>query len=329
MQAYENPKVTILVPCYNVEQFLPQCLDSLATQKLKELQIICINDGSTDNTLSILQDYAAHDERFEIIDKPNSGYGASMNCGLQKARGEYIGIVESDDFADSRMFKRLYNMAKKHDCDLVKCNYAEYENGKIHRLYPFEGYPYKRVFNPGEYRNIIRVLPIIWAGIYRRSMLLENRILFTETPGASYQDTAFVQRVWFAAERVALLPGCFLNYRTDNAASSVKSSSKVYEICKEFTTSEAFLAQRPDKYALFAPVLNSVKMATYRWNFNRIAPEYRLDFCKRWIAELSCAEREGMLPHHIMSELDWAQYAELKADPEAFVEAYPDGLPWG
>ena len=95
MSALEHtPKVSILVPVYNVERFLPQCLDSLVAQTLEDIQIICINDGSTDGSLEILERYAAQDSRIEIIDKPNSGYGASMNCGLDAARGEYIGITE-------------------------------------------------------------------------------------------------------------------------------------------------------------------------------------------------------------------------------------------
>ena len=91
--ASETPKVTVLVPCYNVEKFLPQCLESLIGQSLRQLQIVCINDGSTDSTLAVLRSYAARDKRIQIIDKPNSGYGASMNRGLDAARGEYVGIV--------------------------------------------------------------------------------------------------------------------------------------------------------------------------------------------------------------------------------------------
>ena len=91
-------KVSVLVPIYNVEDFLADCLESLVNQTLKEIEIICINDGSKDRSLEIIKEYAAKDERIVIINKENTGYGDSMNRGLKKAVGEYVGIVEPDDF---------------------------------------------------------------------------------------------------------------------------------------------------------------------------------------------------------------------------------------
>ena len=96
----KQPKVSILVPCYNVEKYLKQCLDSIVNQTLQDIEIICINDGSTDSTLDIIKQYAKNDDRFVVIDKQNEGYGKSMNRGLDAATGEYIGIVESDDWIE-------------------------------------------------------------------------------------------------------------------------------------------------------------------------------------------------------------------------------------
>jgi glycosyltransferase involved in cell wall biosynthesis len=105
------PKVSIIVPIYNVEKYLRECLDSIVKQTLKDIEIVCVNDGSTDSSLDIIKEYAEKDERVKYIDKPNSGYGISMNQGLDKAQGEYIGIVESDDFIKPEMFEELYNLA--------------------------------------------------------------------------------------------------------------------------------------------------------------------------------------------------------------------------
>ena len=102
-------KLSVLVPIYNVEQYLPQCLDSLCAQTLKSLEIICINDGSTDASGAILDEYSKNNPNIIVINKKNSGYGDSMNCGLRKAVGEYIGIVESDDFIDPDAFEKLYS----------------------------------------------------------------------------------------------------------------------------------------------------------------------------------------------------------------------------
>lgn len=124
-----EPKITVLVPTYNVERYLPQCLDALCAQTLRDIEIICINDGATDGSPSILRSYAAKDQRIRIIDKPNSGYGASLNRGIAEAKGEYIGIVEPDDFPDKRMFKKLYKDAKRANADVAKCNFFNYFDG--------------------------------------------------------------------------------------------------------------------------------------------------------------------------------------------------------
>ena len=108
---YNFPKISIIVPIYNTNKYLNECLISLQNQTLKDIEIICVNDGSTDNSLDIIMEYI-NDNRFIIINKNNSGYGDSMNQGLNFANGEYIGIVESDDFVDIEMFKSLYRILK-------------------------------------------------------------------------------------------------------------------------------------------------------------------------------------------------------------------------
>ena len=144
----DTPKVSIVVPVYNVEKYLRECLDSLLAQKLKDIEIIVVNDGSTDSSADIAAEYAARDSRVRLISKENEGYGKTMNRGFSEARGEYVGIVESDDFADPRMFKDMYKFAKKHDLDLVKANYYEHSDAGDVFQEPFAGFAYKTVFDP-------------------------------------------------------------------------------------------------------------------------------------------------------------------------------------
>lgn len=127
-----TPKVSILVPVYNVERFLPQCLDALCGQTLRDIEIVCINDGATDGSPAILHEYAARDARVCVINKRNTGYGNSLNLGISQARGEYIGIIEPDDFPDKRMFKKLLKVAERTHADVVKCNYFNYFEGSDH-----------------------------------------------------------------------------------------------------------------------------------------------------------------------------------------------------
>lgn len=119
-------KISVVVPVYNVEKYLKECIDSIINQTLEDIEIICVNDGSTDSSLEILNDYAKKDSRIIVINKSNSGYGHTMNMGLNAATGEYVGIIESDDFADKNMFEDLYKLAKEYDADIVKGDWYNY-----------------------------------------------------------------------------------------------------------------------------------------------------------------------------------------------------------
>ena len=115
----ENVKVSVVVPVYNAEKYLERCLDSLRKQTLKDIEIICVNDGSTDGSGEILAEYAAHDKRFKVITQENQYIGAARNRGIEAARGEYVGFVDSDDWVSPNYFEDLYNAAKKYNTDVA------------------------------------------------------------------------------------------------------------------------------------------------------------------------------------------------------------------
>lgn len=325
--ARQAPKVSVLVPCYNVESYLEQCLDSLVSQTLEDIEIICINDGSTDSTLDIITSYAQRDARIRVIDKPNSGYGASMNEGLALATGNYIGITESDDFASPEMFKKLYTKARRHDLDVVKSNFFNYYNGEDHKEETFRGFRYRRVFDPGDTPHILAATPSIWAALYRRSMIEGAQIKFNETPGASFQDGAFVLKCWFAARRAYLMPGAFLHYRNDNPHSSVKSSAKIYAVCQEFASTDAFMRSDPARYKKFVAELNGHRFNTYRWNYNRIAPEYYKEFAQRMYDDMLAIDQRGELLKEGFFPDNWELVQELLAvGSEAFAKKYSSGM---
>ena len=273
-------KVSILVPIYNVEKYLGQCLTSLVNQTLKDIEIICINDGSTDSSLEILNKFQKKDPRIIIINKKNSGYGASMNMGLNIASGEYIGIVESDDFANSTMFEELYSLAKTNNLDLIKSdfNYYTTSNGQIRKAGLIKGNYTKNIFNIKDNPVIVKIMPSIWSAIYKKDFLIKNEIKFLETPGASYQDTSFAFKTLVCANRIMFTSKSYLNYRVDNENSSVKSKEKVYAICQEWDEITKFLNTRQD----LKSVVNDFKLSTqfnrYKWNLLRIDSSYRDDF---------------------------------------------------
>ena len=265
------PAVSVLVPCYNVEKYIRQCLDSVVGQTLTDMEIICLNDGSTDGTLAILQEYAAKDSRVRIIDKPNSGYGDSMNKGLEAATGEYIGIVESDDWAEADMFESLYALAKQHDCDMVKSAYNFYWSTPKERreLCAVPSEFADRLLLNEEHADFSRIAPSIWSGIYRREMLEQYGIRFLNTPGASYQDTGFHAKTWMASRSIWVTSKAYLQYRQDNMNASVKSRRKIFAVVHEFRSIERFLAQW-NLEEEWEAIKDRAKFKCYSWNYNRL-----------------------------------------------------------
>ena len=248
------PAVSVLVPCYNVEKYIRQCLDSVVGQTLADMEIICLNDVSTDGTLAILQEYAAKDSRVRIIDKPNSGYGDSMNKGLEAATYEYIGIVESDDWAEADMFEALYTLAKEHDADMVKSAYNFYWSTPKERreLCAVPSEFADRLLLNEEHADFSRIAPSIWSGIYRREMLEQYGIRFLTTPGASYQDIAFSFKVYCCAKRFMMLEKAYLHYRVDNENSSINSKGKVFCVCDEWNEVKRFMKKAANIFFISA-----------------------------------------------------------------------------
>lgn len=264
-------KISILVPICNVEKFLGKCLESLVNQTLQDIEIICINDGSKDNSIKIIKEFAEKDKRIVIIDKPNSGYGDSMNKGLDIANGNYVGIVESDDFVELNMFEELYKLAQVYDADVIKSNFNLYWENPEKIIYFNNVNATEVVDNIVKSRDILFwSLPAVWSAIYKRSWLLEKNIRFLPTPGASYQDTSFNFKVACAANKIVLTPTAYLYYRQDNSNSSVKSASmeKVFCLHKEWDEAQRFIIERNiDKYMNY---LQTLKFNGFLWNYSRI-----------------------------------------------------------
>lgn len=309
------PKVSIIMPACNVEKFIRECMDSVVNQTLKDIEIIVVNDGSKDSTGSILDEYAAKDDRVKVIHKVNTGYGNSMNVGLDHATGEYVGVVETDDYADLDMFEKLYEAAKKHDADVVKSNYYTYVSKPEPKSTYFEVLKefdkYDEVFCPLDFQAVYRVRPCIWSGIYRRQMLVDNNVRFNETPGASYQDTSFAFKVWTSAERALLVKDAYLHYRVDNANSSVKSTAKIFCLCDEYGAIEAFLENHPEKKAKIAKMKAYLKYESYRWNLDRLTLEFKYVFLLRMREELLKDEKEGNLDQTLFMPHQWKRLDEI------------------
>lgn len=290
----KTPKVSVLVPIYNVEKYLRQCLESIVNQTLEDIEIICLNDGSTDGSLDIIKEFAANDKRIVVVDKENSGYGDSMNQGLKLATGKYIGIVESDDFVDVDAFERLYNYARVYDAEVVRANYYFNKASKDKKNYYLDPNETGRVIDPARHTSIFYQAPAIWSAIYKREFLRDNKIEFLPTPGASYQDTGFNFKVWAMAHRVYFTSEAFLHYRIDNEASSINSPGKVLNVCYEYAEIERYLKERNVLEEL-QPILQAAKFGAYYWNIYRLKAKFLPEFLQKIKTEYQEAQSNGWL----------------------------------
>lgn len=317
------PKVSIIVPVYNVEQYLHECLESIVNQTLQDIEIICINDGSTDNSLKILEQYAQKDPRIQIIDKPNAGYGNSMNLGFAAAKGEYIGIVESDDFIDKNMFEELYSLAKTGDCDIVKSDWYNYftktktgtKNGRVCDYN-------SAITNVKEHPEMLCIQPSIWSAIYRRDFVKNTGVKFLETAGASYQDTSVSFKLFCLAERILFTNKAYLSYRQDNANSSINNSSKALVICKEFEEIDRFLEEnKVIKDAVLTQKLIAQYKA-YRWTIKRVAHQHRKEFIHRISEEFNRYRKQNDITPEALERIGESRLDNLVKNPDLFLKKF-------
>ncbi len=121
--------VSIIVPCYNVAPYVDACMDSLVRQTLRDIEIICVNDGSTDGTPVLLHAWEERDSRVRVIDRENGGLSVARNTGMELASGEYIGFVDPDDYVEHSMYARLLEEARRHDAEITGCGYTGFSDG--------------------------------------------------------------------------------------------------------------------------------------------------------------------------------------------------------
>lgn len=234
-------KISVIVPIYNVEKYLPQCLESIVNQSLKEIEIICVNDGSKDSSKEILEKYQADDSRIIVVNKSNAGYGAACNTGLRLAQGEFISIIEPDDFIDDKMFEDLYNLAVKNNAEIVKSSFYEYKDSQtgekesVQKINWSEQYEMPHgVFEITDCSQLLYFHPSIWSCIYKKSFLEKNEISFVEAKGAGWVDNPFQVQTLCRAKRIFYTDNAYYYYRLTNPA----SSSNIVNITNPFDRSD-------------------------------------------------------------------------------------------
>lgn len=238
------PKVSIIVPVYNTSAYLRRCMDALTGQTLEDIEIIAVNDGSTDDSPAILGEYEQKDSRVRVFHKVNGGQATARNMGIRRSHGEYVGFADSDDYVDADMFRQMYELAKEKDCDMVECNYHYLQETKDDirelktrgRIREYTGQK-DMLIDP-------QVSP--WNKLYRREILLHNGVDFPE--GLIYEDTAFyIKTIPYVKKASYLDRACVYYFLRETSTMNANKSRKVGEYISGVTEYSGLL---PGKWLL-------------------------------------------------------------------------------
>lgn len=336
-------KVSIVVPVYNVERYLEECLNSIKIQTLKDIEIICVDDGSTDLSAQILDNYAKKDNRFHVIHKQNEGYGRTMNIGISKATAPYVGIVESDDIIEPDMYEKLYALMEKNHADVIKADHYEfYEGGEgdyINKYKPaiceqrIGAYIpltrkkadellglYNVLFNIKDHEEAFVFQKYTWSGLYSRKFLQEKQIVHNETPGASYQDNGFWFQTMIKAEHLYFTNQAFYHYRIDNLNSSIHSKGKVFAVCDEYDYIDDILnkmgmdGNRFYKWSAFFKIIDCLD------NINRVSDEFKKELANRVKDELLLTLDKGHFDINLYADHRKVNLFNIFIAPELYVD---------
>ncbi len=300
----KSARVTVLVYVYNAEKYLIDCLKSLNNQILDDMEIVCINDGSTDGSADILKDFAKKGPRMRVVNLAKSaGYGRVLNQGIKIANGEYIGIIEAADFVNPEMFIELFALAKKHDADVAKGNYTLYENEKDippkDYILPEES---DNIIDPMENTRIFYQPPAIWSAIYKKEFLEKQKISFLETNACACQDISFNFKVLSSGGKIVLTDKAYLHHRPLKV--TIKND-ELFNINQEFSEAEKYLKSK-DVWKSFNYVFQAVKFASYHWSMLNLEDKKAVEkFALRMRAEFHDADNKNLLRRPYFPKNHW------------------------
>lgn len=294
-------KVSVIVPVYNAEKYLAECLDCLINQTLSDIEIICINDGSSDKSIDILESYAKKDNRIKVINKDNQGAGAARNVGLDNAVGEYIYFLDADDFIELDTLEKTYNSSDEKDLDVLifqLINYDgekdEYYNSNYYEMAKLAEFVGEDVFNYKDIGDLIfnvAVSPV--NKLYKRALIDKFNVRFPE--GMIFEDNIFFWNVFLNAKRILFVKKHYYIRRVHSSSvmgsasikfiDTIKIHNMITEIFKEHNIFDKFKSKLFDKkvrvvYKRFTQVGDENKPVFYREmksDFQNMADEYGLE----------------------------------------------------
>ena len=314
LESNGNIAISIIIPVYNVEKYLRECLDSILAQTFQDFEIICVDDGSTDKSLEILQEYKRKDDRFVILQQRHSGAGSARNNGIRLAEGKYIQFLDSDDYFEPTLLEEMYNHAEKFDADLTVCSSRKVddegnitETGSPNFPINIDKVPMEKVFNREECKDDIFSLftPVVWNKLIKKSFLEENHLEFP--PLKIYEDIAFMHSLIISAGRIAAFNKELINYRFNRPGSLVSTrSSHTIDAVKscmylgEFLKLRGFLPEYENAYRKV--FINHIRAEISYCNddeYKRFLKEFKALMPEDWVKYQSALRKDYITPEYL------------------------------
>ncbi len=304
--AEETIKVSVIMPIYNVGKYLRQSLDSVLNQTLKELEVICVNDGSTDDSYEILEEYRSKDKRVKVIHKENKGTGAARNDGLRLASGECIGFVDPDDFVKPDMYEKLYGIIKEKNVEIAMCMPDGYdEKNKVIKSFPyfvddnFSSIPENKVFNrydisPFDYPMCV------WNKLYTKELFDRNGIEFIE--GLDFEDHSVIFGTLLTAERMYFIREKLYVYRYNREGSILHDNNRrLIDHIEVFDKVEE-LMRKTDTYKDFRKDFLKYKVHNILYYYGMIKEEYKEEYYEKMLSSMRDTEISEEEKNEIINE---------------------------
>lgn len=245
----EHPKISVIIPVYNVAPYLRQCLDSVVRQTLREIEIICVDDGSTDGSPAILREYAAKDSRVKVIRQENGGVSAARNTGLAAVTGSWIGWADPDDWIEPDMFQYLLENAEACGADVAVCGrWEEYPNRRVQR-----GWAERQLCDRESALSLLlqndRMQNFVWDKLWRRELF--DGLTFWDK--RTYEDIALLHRLFERAEKILCLPEAKYHYR--QRGSSIVSNTSLGNRLNHFFAAKRRYEEMVGRWPQFSAML--------------------------------------------------------------------------
>jgi len=272
-------KISVIIPVYNKEKYIKKCLESLINQTLTEIEIICINDGSTDDSLRIIEEYSKQDSRIKVFSQENKGPGHARNQGLKYSKGEYIAFIDADDWIEIDSLELLYDNAKKYDSELVFFNAIEHlPNNQLNKRTYFPE-DIEGVFNYKNKKDIVmNNFLIVCTKLHKFSFLKENDIQFSDSE--LFEDVFFHIKSTINAEKITYVNKYFYNYRrtekNTRQSDSIKSN-KSFIFLDTINEIKLLLIEK-NAYEILEDNFIKFKLTELNNLFNNVDTLYKKDF---------------------------------------------------